>query len=153
MAKLKLDLHDIYNKGNQIDAELNRIVEDAVDKKIALVASDKAFNLCFQSYQAFFDSVCKTHFFPDDRRQDQDDVADVRHRLHGLEAAVVRHTGLHDRLHTARPCSRDDDLVDDRVPASRLALHHGGPGIGGKKGPVDLDRRRQGATISALPRE
>lgn len=37
MAKLKLDLHDIYNKGNQIDAELNRIVEDAVDKKIALV--------------------------------------------------------------------------------------------------------------------
>lgn len=37
MAKLKLDLHDIYNKGNQIDAELNRIVEDAVEKKIALV--------------------------------------------------------------------------------------------------------------------
>lgn len=37
MAKLKLDLHDIYNKGSQIDAELNRIVEDAVDKKIALV--------------------------------------------------------------------------------------------------------------------
>jgi len=37
MAKLKLDLHDIYNKGNQIDAELNRIVEDAVAKKIALV--------------------------------------------------------------------------------------------------------------------
>jgi len=37
MAKLKMDLHDIYNKGSQIDAELNRIVEDAVDKKIALV--------------------------------------------------------------------------------------------------------------------
>jgi len=37
MAKLKLDLHDIYNKGSQIDVELNRIVEEAVDKKIKLV--------------------------------------------------------------------------------------------------------------------
>lgn len=37
MAKLKLDLHDIYNKGYKIDAELNRIVEEAVDKKIKLV--------------------------------------------------------------------------------------------------------------------
>jgi dsDNA-specific endonuclease/ATPase MutS2 len=37
MAKLKLDLHDIYNKGYKIDTELNRIVEEAVDKKIALV--------------------------------------------------------------------------------------------------------------------
>jgi len=37
MAKLKLDLHDIYNRGDQIDAELNRIVEEAIDKKIELV--------------------------------------------------------------------------------------------------------------------
>lgn len=37
MAKLKLDLHEIYNKGYQIDAELNRIVEEAIDKKIELV--------------------------------------------------------------------------------------------------------------------
>jgi DNA-nicking Smr family endonuclease len=37
MAKLKLDLHDIYNKGGQIDNELNRIVREAVEKKIALV--------------------------------------------------------------------------------------------------------------------
>ena len=37
MAKLKLDLHEIYNRGNQIDAELNRIVEEAIEKKIALV--------------------------------------------------------------------------------------------------------------------
>ena len=37
MAKLVLDLHDIYNKGNSIDAELNRIIQQAVDKKIALV--------------------------------------------------------------------------------------------------------------------
>ena len=37
MAKLKLDLHDIYNRGYQIDAELNRIVEEAISKKIALV--------------------------------------------------------------------------------------------------------------------
>ena len=37
MAKLKLDLHDIYNRGNQIDVELNRIVEEAIEKKIELV--------------------------------------------------------------------------------------------------------------------
>jgi dsDNA-specific endonuclease/ATPase MutS2 len=37
MAKLKLDLHDIYNRGEQIEAELNRIVEEAIDKKIELV--------------------------------------------------------------------------------------------------------------------
>lgn len=37
MAKLKLDLHDIYNRGGQIDAELNRIVQEAIDKKIDLV--------------------------------------------------------------------------------------------------------------------
>lgn len=37
MAKLKLDLHDIYNRGGQIDAELNRIVNEAVAKKIELV--------------------------------------------------------------------------------------------------------------------
>ncbi len=37
MAKLKLDLHDIYNRGGAIDAELNRIVQEAIDTKIALV--------------------------------------------------------------------------------------------------------------------
>lgn len=37
MAKLKLDLHDIYNKGGKIDAELNRIIQEAVDQKIKLV--------------------------------------------------------------------------------------------------------------------
>ncbi|HAX69452.1 MAG TPA: DNA mismatch repair protein MutS, partial [Anaerolineae bacterium] len=37
MAKLKLDLHDIYNKGDKIEAELNRIVEEAIDRKIELV--------------------------------------------------------------------------------------------------------------------
>ena len=37
MAKLKLDLHDIYNRGGEIDAELNRIVHEAIDKKIELV--------------------------------------------------------------------------------------------------------------------
>ena len=37
MAKLKLDLHDIYNRGDQIDSELNRIVEEALEKKISLV--------------------------------------------------------------------------------------------------------------------
>lgn len=37
MAKLKLDLHDLYNKGDKIDIELNRIMREAVEKKIALV--------------------------------------------------------------------------------------------------------------------
>ncbi len=37
MAKLVLDLHDIFNKGYSIDKELNRIIEQAVAKKIALV--------------------------------------------------------------------------------------------------------------------
>ncbi|MEP7294026.1 MAG: Smr/MutS family protein [Chloroflexota bacterium] len=37
MAKLKLDLHDIYNKGGKIEDELNRIMREAVEKKIELV--------------------------------------------------------------------------------------------------------------------
>jgi Mismatch repair ATPase (MutS family) len=37
MVKLKLDLQDIYNRGKEIDAELNRIVEEAIDRKIELV--------------------------------------------------------------------------------------------------------------------
>ncbi|HHY57607.1 MAG TPA: Smr/MutS family protein [Chloroflexi bacterium] len=37
MAKLKLDLHDIYNRGDQIEAELNRIIAEAVEQRIALV--------------------------------------------------------------------------------------------------------------------
>lgn len=37
MAKLTLDLHDIFNKGRSIEAELNRVMEEAVDKRIALV--------------------------------------------------------------------------------------------------------------------
>jgi DNA-nicking Smr family endonuclease len=37
MAKLVLDLHDIFNKGWSIDRELNRVINEAVEKKIALV--------------------------------------------------------------------------------------------------------------------
>lgn len=37
MAKLKLDLHDIYNRGYKIDQELNRIIQEAVEKRIKLV--------------------------------------------------------------------------------------------------------------------
>ena len=37
MAKLVLDLHDIYNKGDQIDRALDQIMRDAMDKKIRLV--------------------------------------------------------------------------------------------------------------------
>lgn len=37
MAKLKLDLHDIFNKGSKIESELNKIIEEALAKKIRLV--------------------------------------------------------------------------------------------------------------------
>lgn len=37
MAKLTLDLHDIYNRSDRIETELNRIVQEALDKRIALV--------------------------------------------------------------------------------------------------------------------
>lgn len=37
MAKLKLDLHSIYNKGQKIDEELDQIIQEAIDKKIDLV--------------------------------------------------------------------------------------------------------------------
>ena len=37
MAKIVLDLHDIYNKGFTIDAKLNRVIAEAIEKKIALV--------------------------------------------------------------------------------------------------------------------
>lgn len=37
MAKLKLDLHDIYNRGDKIEDELNRIIEEAVEKRIKTI--------------------------------------------------------------------------------------------------------------------
>ncbi|MDD5456053.1 MAG: Smr/MutS family protein [Candidatus Margulisbacteria bacterium] len=37
MAKLKLDLHDIFNKGALIEKELNELIDEALGKKIELV--------------------------------------------------------------------------------------------------------------------
>ncbi len=37
MAKLVLDLHDIFNRGEQIEAAIDDIIRQALDKKIALV--------------------------------------------------------------------------------------------------------------------
>ncbi|MGE0059811.1 MAG: Smr/MutS family protein [Dehalococcoidia bacterium] len=37
MAKLVLDLHDIYNRGDQIDRALEQVIQDAIDKRIRLV--------------------------------------------------------------------------------------------------------------------
>lgn len=34
MANLRLDLHDIYNRGTAIDRELERVIHEAVDKRI-----------------------------------------------------------------------------------------------------------------------
>lgn len=34
MSRLKLDLHDIFNKGKEIDTALNDIMQQAVNKKI-----------------------------------------------------------------------------------------------------------------------
>jgi dsDNA-specific endonuclease/ATPase MutS2 len=36
-VKLKLDLHDIYNRGQDIDRALRAIIEEAVDKRAPLV--------------------------------------------------------------------------------------------------------------------
>jgi DNA-nicking Smr family endonuclease len=37
VAKLKLDLHDIYNRGESIERELNRVILEAVEKRIKTV--------------------------------------------------------------------------------------------------------------------
>ena len=37
MAKLKLDLHDIYNKNQKIEESLNSAIEEAVESKIPLL--------------------------------------------------------------------------------------------------------------------
>ena len=37
MSKLKLDLHEICKKGNLIEKELYRVIEEANEKRIALV--------------------------------------------------------------------------------------------------------------------
>jgi len=37
MAKLKLDLHEIYNSGEKIESELNRVIQEAIEKRIKLV--------------------------------------------------------------------------------------------------------------------
>ena len=37
MAKIKLDLHDIFNKGRSIESELKRVIREAVDKRIPMV--------------------------------------------------------------------------------------------------------------------
>jgi DNA-nicking Smr family endonuclease len=36
-VKLKLDLHDIYNRGDEIDRALQSIIDEAVAKKVKLV--------------------------------------------------------------------------------------------------------------------
>ena len=35
--KLKLDLHDIYNKGGDIDRALRAVIDEAVEKRVRLV--------------------------------------------------------------------------------------------------------------------
>lgn len=37
MSKLKLDLHDIFSNDRAIESELNRVMRQAVEKKIPLV--------------------------------------------------------------------------------------------------------------------
>jgi len=37
MAKLKIDLHDIYNRGKDIDEVLREGIEEALAKRIALI--------------------------------------------------------------------------------------------------------------------
>jgi hypothetical protein len=37
MAKIVLDLHEIYSNGGAIDVALNRVITEAISKKIDLV--------------------------------------------------------------------------------------------------------------------
>ncbi len=37
MAKLVLDLHDIYNQGYKIDQALNDLIDEAVERRIKLI--------------------------------------------------------------------------------------------------------------------
>ena len=37
MSKLKLDLHGIFNKEEEIEGELSRVIKEAVDKRIPLL--------------------------------------------------------------------------------------------------------------------
>jgi len=37
MARIKLDLHEIFNKGGAIESSLSRVIDEAVQKKIPLV--------------------------------------------------------------------------------------------------------------------
>ena len=37
MSKIKLDLHEIYNKSKLIDEALNQVIEDALEKRIKTV--------------------------------------------------------------------------------------------------------------------
>lgn len=37
MAKLKLDLHEIFNKGWKIDQALNDIIDEAIEKRIPII--------------------------------------------------------------------------------------------------------------------
>ena len=37
MAKIKLDLHEIFNKGEEIESSLNRVISDAIKKRIVLI--------------------------------------------------------------------------------------------------------------------
>jgi DNA-nicking Smr family endonuclease len=37
MSKLKLDLHNIFNDGKALEKELNRVIDEAVEKRISLV--------------------------------------------------------------------------------------------------------------------
>jgi DNA-nicking Smr family endonuclease len=36
-VKLKLDLHEVYNRGDDIDRALRRVIEEAVEKRVRLV--------------------------------------------------------------------------------------------------------------------
>jgi DNA-nicking Smr family endonuclease len=36
-VKLKLDLHEIYNRGEDIDRALRGVIEEAIEKKVRLV--------------------------------------------------------------------------------------------------------------------
>ena len=62
-VKLKLDLHDVYNRGGEIDRALRAIIDEAVAKKAPLVdpGSTYRFKVVFKKAGSYR-FLCTPHF-------------------------------------------------------------------------------------------
>ena len=46
MAKIKLDLHDIFSNGRAIEGELNRVIQEAVREKVTRLSVNRLAREC-----------------------------------------------------------------------------------------------------------